>query len=141
MFDTMVFRVAHVWFSDDSRQEADDAAEATEPDEEDAAAAAEAEQLSVTEALSPSPPPNPEEPDWVEEEVEQVPDEVHRLRFERAVSERAGLPWAQRGPLGPDQGGPRSWRGQNFRRQSGKWMNRGGALFFVFPSELPLLGS
>ena len=66
----------------------------------------------------------------MEEEVEEVPDEVHRLRFERAVSERAGVPWAKRGPPGPDQGGPRTWRSQNYRWLAGKWTNRGGFFFF-----------
>lgn len=78
-----------------------------------------------SETDSPSVPPNPEEPD--EEEPTAVPDEVARLRFERVLSERLGLPWAARGPPGPEFGGPGWWRGQNYRWNSGKWANRAGA--------------
>ena len=74
-----------------------------------------------SETRSPSVPSNPEEPD------EPVPDEVSRLRFERAVSEGLGLPWAARGPKGPELGGPGWWRGQNYRWNTGKWANRAGA--------------
>ena len=39
-----------------------------------------------------------------------------------------GLSWAERGPPAPAQGGPSTWRGQTYRRGSGRWANRGGQL-------------
>ena len=41
-------------------------------------------------------------------------------------AERLGLSWQERGPPGPDAGGPTMWRGQRWRPQSRKWANRGG---------------
>lgn len=36
------------------------------------------------------------------------------------------LPWDARGPPGPMHGGPTTWRGQKYRRNSCRWANAGG---------------
>ena len=52
--------------------------------------------------------------------------ELLDLQAERAEAERRGLRWQERGPPGPKAGGPKTWRGQQYREGSGKWANRGG---------------
>lgn len=54
---------------------------------------------------------------------------LRSMRAERQLAESAGLHrWdPMRGPLGPAEGGPRTWRGQAFREGSQRWANRGGA--------------
>ena len=57
-------------------------------------------------------------------------DEARRtMRAERDMASAAGMTrWeAMRGPLGPEEGGPQTWRGQVFRPGSQRWANRGGA--------------
>ena len=62
-----------------------------------------------------------------EEELQQQQHQhLLMLRAERSASERSGLSWQQRGPPGPDEGGPQTWRGQRYRPLSRKWTNRGG---------------
>ena len=48
------------------------------------------------------------------------------LRAEQAVANAMGLGWKERGPPGPEQGGPEEWRGQRYRASTGRWANRGG---------------
>ena len=36
------------------------------------------------------------------------------------------FPWDCRGPPGPKQGGPQTWKGQRFRENTGRWANCGG---------------
>ena len=48
------------------------------------------------------------------------------LQSERAAADVLKVPWQNRGPPGPDQGGPQTWRGQQYRPNTGKWANRGG---------------
>ena len=48
------------------------------------------------------------------------------MRAEARVAKRNGMKWQERGPPGPYQGGPTTWRSQPFRKQSRKWMKRGG---------------
>jgi hypothetical protein len=48
------------------------------------------------------------------------------LAAERAIAEQLGLKWGQRGPPGPPDGGPKTWRGQPYKELSGKWGKRGG---------------
>ena len=55
-----------------------------------------------------------------------TPEEVINLRGEAAAAKAMGILWEQRGPKGPMEGGPRTWRGQNFRWNKGTWANRGG---------------
>ena len=55
-----------------------------------------------------------------------TPEQIADLRAESEVARSMGLSWAQRGPVGPDEGGPLTWRGQQFRVNSGVWANRGG---------------
>ena len=55
-----------------------------------------------------------------------TPEEVIYLRGEAAAAKALGIPWEQRGPKGPMEGGPRAWRGQNYRPNKGVWANRGG---------------
>ena len=45
---------------------------------------------------------------------------------EADVAHELGVPWSERGPVGPDQGGPSTWRGQRFRHGTQRWGNRGG---------------
>ena len=37
------------------------------------------------------------------------------------------LPWPARGPPGPKDGGPTTWRGMVYREKADKWMTRGGS--------------
>ena len=53
-------------------------------------------------------------------------EDVATLRAEQALAERAGLTWQERGPPGPEEGGPGVWRGQNWRAGTGRFANRGG---------------
>ena len=53
-------------------------------------------------------------------------EDVMDLRAETEVANQMGLKWQQRGPPGPDVGGPTTWRGQTFRVNSRKWAKRGG---------------
>ena len=48
------------------------------------------------------------------------------LDEEHAMACLHHLPWPVRGPPGPKNGGPKSWRGMVYRENSGKWMSRGG---------------
>ena len=48
------------------------------------------------------------------------------MRAEENVARDMGLDWSLRGPPGPSEGGPKTWRGQNYREGNGKWANRGG---------------
>jgi hypothetical protein len=48
------------------------------------------------------------------------------LATERQVAFDLNVPWQQRGPPGPHEGGPVLWRNQKYREQSGKWSTRGG---------------
>ena len=48
---------------------------------------------------------------------------------ESILAYEADMKWQARGPPGPDAGGPSTWRGQNFRPNTQKWGNRGGAPF------------
>ena len=34
------------------------------------------------------------------------------------------IPWDMRGPPGPAEGGPPTWRGQKFRHNTGRWADR-----------------
>ncbi len=52
--------------------------------------------------------------------------EVDRLWREQAFAKQCGVPWAERGPVGPDEGGPKFWRGQPFQANTRKWAKRGG---------------
>jgi hypothetical protein len=53
-----------------------------------------------------------------------------RLQAEEEAARRLGIPWQERGPPGPDSGGPDYWRGQTYRTGSAggqaRWGNRGG---------------
>ena len=53
-------------------------------------------------------------------------EEVRDLRAEARVENRIGMKWQERGPPGPDQGGPTTWRSQPFRIKARKWAKRGG---------------
>ena len=52
------------------------------------------------------------------------------LQHERVAAAAGGLTWSERGPPGPDEGGPQFWRGQKFREGVGggkkRFANRGG---------------
>ena len=54
-------------------------------------------------------------------------EEYLRLQEESATSRAKGIAWKKRGPPGPDEGGPKRWRGQRYRPKTKKWMNRGGS--------------
>jgi hypothetical protein len=58
------------------------------------------------------------------------PEELEMLRQEAEVAHRCGVPWQERGPPGPYEGGPEYWRGQSHRPGSNggqsRWGNRGG---------------
>ena len=57
----------------------------------------------------------------------RAPTESFRdTSVEMEVAKACGVPWDIRGPPGPQEGGPRSWRGQKFREGSQRWANRGG---------------
>ena len=66
---------------------------------------------------------------WQDEDPE---DEVVRRfwqeeRAARRAMARRAMADSMRDPLGPAEGGPRTWRGQAFREGSQRWANRGGA--------------
>jgi hypothetical protein len=44
----------------------------------------------------------------------------------RSDEDNQQRPWDTRGPRGPQDGGPKSWKGQKFREGSGRWANSGG---------------
>ena len=50
------------------------------------------------------------------------------INLEKALICKYGLPrkFKERGPPGPEEGGPRKWRGQKWRDDSKRWGNRGG---------------
>ena len=56
--------------------------------------------------------------------------DVLRLRQEAAAAKACGIPWQERGPVGPEDGGPTHWRGQQWRSGANngqaRWGNRGG---------------
>ena len=47
------------------------------------------------------------------------------VRGEATVAASIGVKWRDRGPLGPNEGGPSTWRKQEYREGSGRWGNRG----------------
>ena len=53
-------------------------------------------------------------------------DEVRELRAEAKIAKTNRVKWQERGPPGPDQGGPTTWRSQPFRIKARKWAKRGG---------------
>ena len=53
-------------------------------------------------------------------------EELLELRAEQAVATEMGLRWQDRGPPGPADGGPQTWRGQAFRPLKNTCGNRGG---------------
>ena len=53
-------------------------------------------------------------------------DEILSLAAEAEVAKELGVPWKLRGPPPPTEGGPSTWRGQQYRHGSGRWGNRGG---------------
>jgi len=53
-------------------------------------------------------------------------DEYIELRAEQDMATELGIRWQNRGPPGPADGGPQTWRGQAFRPLANKWGNRGG---------------
>ena len=42
------------------------------------------------------------------------------------IADPRDLPWDVRGPPGPEDGGPQTWKGQKYRSGSGRWANAGG---------------
>ena len=48
------------------------------------------------------------------------------LRDEQALAASHGVPWKERGPPGPAEGGPEVWRNQRYRAGSNRYANRGG---------------
>lgn len=59
-------------------------------------------------------------------DAEASPELKAYYAAERKAAEEAGVRWQERGPPGPEAGGPQTWRGQSYRANSGKWSNRGG---------------
>ena len=49
------------------------------------------------------------------------------VRGEAAIAASIGVKWRDRGPLGPKEGGPSTWRQQEYREGSARWGNRGKA--------------
>ena len=49
------------------------------------------------------------------------------VRGEAAIAASIGVKWRHRGPLGPKEGGPSTWRQQEYREGSARWGNRGKA--------------
>ena len=73
--------------------------------------------------------------DFKEEPITLDPQRAHNgygihdivaLRAEEKAATKHGLSWQERGPPGPEQGGPSVWRGQPYRPGSGKFAKRGG---------------
>ena len=52
--------------------------------------------------------------------------DVAILREEQALAAKTGVPWRERGPPGPAEGGPEVWRNQRHRAGSNRYANRGG---------------
>ena len=48
------------------------------------------------------------------------------LAAEGEVARAMGMSWTERGPPGPNDGGPSEWRGQQWRKGTERWGNRGG---------------
>ena len=46
--------------------------------------------------------------------------ELIELRAEAHVAREMGIPWQDRGPPGPAEGGPTTWRGQRYKPNTGK---------------------
>ena len=49
-----------------------------------------------------------------------------RVHGASAAVDDPSLPWDVRGPPGPKDGGPTTWKGQRYRENSGRWANSGG---------------
>ena len=70
-------------------------------------------------AVAPPPPPVhywAVAPDTHGRSTNLPADDVARLRHEQQAAARAKIKWQQRGPAGPEVGGPEHWRGQPYRR-------------------------
>ena len=52
--------------------------------------------------------------------------DILALKAEKKAAAAHGLSWQERGPPGPEQGGPSVWRGQPYRPGSKKFAKRGG---------------
>ena len=88
-------------------------------DEGAAGSAYVSEQSIKRELRSPERPPL-----WKKPRREVSETELNDLRAERAAAKELNLKWQERGPPGaPGE----KWRGQNYRVNTGKWANRGGA--------------
>jgi len=95
---------------------------------------------------APAPPPTsavpspttPPLPPPVKRKREVTQDELLMLAAERDVATSNAIPWQQRGPPGPEEGGPSTWRGQQWREGSGRWANRGGANKNFYTEFYPL---
>ena len=46
-------------------------------------------------------------------------------KAEASTAITIGVKWRDRGPLGPTEGGPSTWRGHEYREGPGRWGNRG----------------
>ena len=53
-------------------------------------------------------------------------DSDQAREIEKIITFQYGAKFKERGPPGPDQGGPTTWHGQKFRQGSQRWGNRGG---------------
>ena len=70
--------------------------------------------------------PKPQHTDEFKREVNaRSADDRKRLR-EKRLADDPSLPWDVRGPPGPKDGGPQTWRGQSYRANTARWANSGG---------------
>ena len=53
-------------------------------------------------------------------------DSAMAIEIEKQITFHYGAKFKERGPPGPDDGGPQNWRGQQWREGSKRWGNRGG---------------
>ena len=64
---------------------------------------------------------------WSRDAIDRWYNHPLNLRAESHAAKLLSVPWSQRGPrFGPQEGGPRTWRGSVWRPNTQKWATRGG---------------
>ena len=62
-----------------------------------------------------------------QEELDQWWNLPAAIAAESAAAVQYSVPWRERGPPGPGEGGPRHWKGASWRPNARRWATRGGA--------------
>ena len=86
------------------------------------------DEAESTVGASPKMLPKPYDTETVKRAVgTRTAEDRDQHRAAASSEDDPNLPWDSRGPRGPQDGGPETWRGQRFRPNTGRWANAGGA--------------